>query len=73
MLATTPTYRSARRIRTLEAAIGGSNGALKLVEGSGHAPFAKAAKLFEGTVKKLSGDDVLGIRHEALEEFVNGS
>ena len=52
--------------------MGRSNAALKLVEGAANAPFAKAANLFEGMVKKLSGDDVLGLRHEALEELVNG-
>lgn len=49
-----------------------SNAALRLVEGAAEAPYAKSANLFEGIVKKLSGDDVLGLRHEALEELVNG-
>ena len=52
--------------------MGTSNAALKLVEGAGQAPCAKAANLFEGMVKKLSGDDVLGLRHGALEKLVDG-
>lgn len=52
--------------------MGRSNAALKLIAGAVEAPFAKAANLFEGMVKKLSGDDVLGLRHAALEELVDG-
>jgi hypothetical protein len=43
-----------------------------MVKGSAVEPFAESAKLFEGIVKKLSGDDVLGLRHEALEGLVAG-
>lgn len=49
-----------------------SNGALKLVAGAAEAPFVKSTSLFEGIVKKLVGDDVLGLRHAALEELVSG-
>lgn len=61
-----------RRIRAPEVAVGRSNGVLVMVKGSAVEPFAESAKLFEGIVKKLSGDDVLGLRHEALEGLVAG-
>ena len=52
--------------------MGRSNAALKLVDGATEAPFARSMALFEGMVKKLTGDDVLGLRHDALEELVQG-
>jgi hypothetical protein len=56
----------------MEAAVGRSNAALKLVDCAADAPFTKSMALFEGMVKKLTGDDVLGLRHDALEELVQG-
>jgi len=52
--------------------VGRSNAALKLVDCAADAPFTKSMALFEGMVKKLTGDDVLGLRHDALEELVQG-
>jgi hypothetical protein len=43
-----------------------------VVEGALNAPFAQSTALFEGMVKKLSGDDVLALRHDALETLVRG-
>jgi hypothetical protein len=45
---------------------------LWVVESAGEAPFAKSTNLFEGVVKKLAGDDALGLRHEDLENLVDG-
>lgn len=52
--------------------MGRSNAVLRVVEGAGLASFEKSANLFEGMVKKLSGDDVVGLRHDALEALVAG-